>query len=291
MIYDSGAVVKVTVRFLYLFIMVLVLVNCTTAAKHAPLPQALTLAFGGKTGETSETRYYSNARILTYQDQQLLRDRTEGVDFTISSHMTEFNAKENLLKFEVRTTRKDGTVELHDLAFPELSEQIDYVIRSNGEVLQAGRYPPTSLFYVPAMPIPATPVQIGDTWTMDHIWYSAKEAIPLKLQVVGILKNIVTCEKTKVCADVEISGDVNLAVPPNAAGSVWVSRLWGRLLFSLERGDVVWSEMRSHEVMGVSGEKMDVRSCMVSEMKMNPEYKIKFECDPNQEAVTKTPLY
>ena len=263
----------------------------TSTGPKEGMPKAIPLEFKGKAGETTQTRYFSNAHILTFEDGQLVRDRTEGVDFTVSSHVSEVLPAQKILKFEVKTIAKDGTVDLHDLAFPELQEQIDYVIRSNGEVLQAGRLPPQSLFYVPAMPIPKGKVEVGDTWIMQHTWYSSKDGIPLSLEVVAILKGIVPCEGKGVCADIEISGHVTLVAQPVAMGSRFNSRLWGRLLFSLDRGDVLWSDMRSSEEMGIKGNHMKVNSCMVSEMKLAGDWRIKFACNPDDETVTKTPSY
>lgn len=267
------------------------LAGCTSIAgkSNVNLPKSVVLEFKGKPGETTDTRYYSNARILSYEDGQLVRDRAESVDFTVASHVSEYDPKSKTIAFDVTTTRKDGTVELHDMAFPELNEQIDYVVRGNGDVLKAGHYLPQSLFFVPSMPIPDRAIEIGDTWTMTHTWYSARDAIPLQLDVMGILKDIVPCETNKVCADIEISGHVNLVEKPTTIGSQFKSRLWGRLLFSLERGDVIWSEMRSEENMAIPGQRSAVRSCMISETKMTGDYKSAFACNPNQDEVTKTP--
>ena len=253
------------------------------------MPKSVKIELKGKTGEVADTRYYSNSRILTYEEGQLTRDRLEAVDFTVTAHTKAYDPDRQLLKFTVKTTRKDGAVELHDLAFPELGEQIDYIVRGNGQVLQAGAYSPQSLFFVPALPISEKPVEVGDTWTMEHTWISAKDSVPLKLDVVGILKNIVPCESTKVCADIEVSGHVTLVAVPTNEGAKFESRVWGRMLFSLERGDVLWSEMRSSEEMGVKGDKMRVTSCMVSEIKAAADYKIKFSCDPAEQAVAAVP--
>ena len=271
-------------------ILVFAISGCATTGSGS-VPKSVALEFHGKPGELTETRYYSNAHIQSYEDGQLLRDRFEGVDFTVASKVTETLPTSHILKFDVQTTSKDGTVELHDLAFPELGEKIDYVIRGNGEVLRAGSYAPESLFYVPALPIPKAPVEIGDTWTMEHTWVSSRDGIPLTLQVVGILKNIVTCEKSGVCADLEINGHVKLGAQPANASARFDSRIWGRVLFSLQRGDVIWSDMRSSEEMGIKNDKMAVRSCMVSEMKLGGDAKIQFACDPNDEHVTPTPRY
>lgn len=261
----------------------------TSSAPSGPPPPPVTLEFKGKPGEVNETRYYSNSRVLSYQQDQIVRDRTDGVDFTVKSHVTSFDPVKKILKYDAKTVRKDGTVELHDLAFPELNEEIDYVIRSSGEILKAGRFPRHSLFFVPGLPIPDHPVTVGDTWTLEHSWLSAKDGIPLQLEVVAIFKDLVKCDNGKLCADLELSGHVKLSTPPTVQGSRFSSRLWGRMLFSVERGDVVWSEMRSREEMSVQGDRMLVTSCMISETKLSASFKTKFACEPNELPVTKVP--
>jgi hypothetical protein len=194
-----------------------------------------------------------------------------------------------LIQFKVKTVEKDGTADLHELGFPEMGEAIDYVIRGNGEVLKAGHYPEQSLFFVPALPVPSASVKVGDTWPMDHTWYSAKDGIPLRLQVIGILKDIVACEGGKVCADIEISGDVKLGAMKAVPRNVFSSRLWGRMLFSLDRGDVIWSQMRSREDMKTPGHEMKVSSCMLSEMQLNGSFQASKDCDPAEEKIVSTP--
>src|SRR6185312_536216 len=157
----SAAEVNLASRVIGL-VFLLLAAGCATMKKsYYPMPKTVVLSFHGKPGAVSETRYYSNSRILSYEEQQLVRDRYEGVDFTVDTHVQDYSPQDGVLKFDVKTVRKDGTASLHDLAFPELDEQMDYVIRSNGDVLQAGLYPPQSLFYVPSMPIPDHPVAVG----------------------------------------------------------------------------------------------------------------------------------
>lgn len=257
--------------------------------KHKSGAEPALIEFKGRPGERTETRYYSNARTKTYSDTQLLRDRQEAVDFTVESKTVDVNAPQKLIHFKTKTIRKDGSEDLHELAFPEMGEEIDFLIRQNGEVLAAGNYAPQSLFFVPSLPIPKHPVKIGDTWDLEHTWFSAHEAIPLRLSVVAILKDLVDCEGGKTCADLEVSGNVRLVATPTQPGARFDSKVWGRMLFSLERGDIIWSEMRSEEEMLVKGDRTLVSSCMVSEMKLAADYKTKFECDPGPQAVEKVP--
>ena len=67
------------IRFMLLALpLIAIFSSCaTTGGGGKPASnKPVVLEFKGKPGETSETRYFSNARILSYQDRQLLRDRT-----------------------------------------------------------------------------------------------------------------------------------------------------------------------------------------------------------------------
>lgn len=275
-------------------LLLLFVVGCATQqqqASRAGVPKSVTIELKGKPGNVTETRYFSNARILTYEDGQLVRDRTEGVDFLVTTRVRSLDPKAKLLSLSMKTLQKDGASDLHDLAFPELNEEIDYIFRLNAEVVKAGGYPKESIFFVPSLPMPKSAVEIGDTWTMDHTWLSSRDAIPLRLEVVAILKDIVRCEKSDVCVDIEINGHVGLGLKPTVEGSIFESKVWGRVLFSLDRGDVLWSEMRSDEKMGVKANRVSVRSCMVSEVKGSGPYRSNFNCDPSANEVGKTPVF
>ncbi len=251
--------------------------------------EGVDIRFKGQPGKTYEARYYSSSRILTYSESQLIKDRTEAVDFTVKSEIKSFDPAAETIGFTTTTIKKDGVVPLHDLAFPEKGEVIEYLIKSTGEVLKAGDFPSQSIFFVPAMPIPKQKVQVGDTWPMEFVWASAREGIPLKLEVIGILKEVKSCNNGHTCADVEISGHVNLLINPDAANAKFVSRIWGRMLFDLDRGDVTWSQTRSREEMTTKTDRVLVSSCMVSETKSEKGFRTKVECEPREEAVTQVP--
>lgn len=263
--------------------------GCSSIGKDSSsASQTMRIEIVGTPGTSTETRYYSNANVKTFSEGQLLRDKQEIVDFTTVTQIKAFDPVEKVLTFSVRTTEKDGAVELHDLAFPEKFEEIDYMVRTDGSVLKAGKYPPQSLFFVPSLPIPKTEVQVGDTWVMEHTWYSSRDAIPLRLEVVGILKGIVPCAG-KNCADIEVSGGVRLVNGATNDSARFESRVWGRLLYSPDRGDIIWSEMRSQEEMVAGSDKFTVLSCMVSESKLSAKYKTKLECQPAVTPVAKVP--
>ncbi len=270
-----------------ILILSLFVAGCS-GAKIRPDSEAIRIELKGKPGAVLETRYQSNSHVKTFADGQILRDKQESVDFTVVTKIKAFDEKEKVLTYSVSTVAKDGTVDLHDLAFPEKNEEIEFKARTNGVVLKAGKYPPQSLFFVPSLPVPKDEVRVGDTWTMDHTWYSAHDGIPLKLDVIGILKDMVPCGGG-LCADIEVSGSIKLSQPPTSVGARFASRVWGRVLYSPSRGDIVWSEMRSQEEMDVGSEKMSVLSCMVSETLVKDRYKTPVTCTPDLAPVLNVP--
>lgn len=256
------------------------------------MPSKILLRLKGTPGLT-ETAYHSSVRTRTYSGSSLTRERQEAVDFTVQTRVQASNEK--TITAQVETVSKDGTTDLHDLAFPELKETIPYILSPLGKVIKAGGYSESSIYFVPSLPLPEHAVSVGDTWVLEHQWLSSREQVPFQLSIVGILKQILPCESKGFCADIEISGHVKIGLPANAAASRFTSRLWGHVLFSLERGDVLWSEMHSEEEMSSDLEKTKVDSCMVSVMKIASTVKLikleklKPQCDPAAKAVGAIP--
>lgn len=267
-------------------------VGCASGGGTKPIDNAgpVSLALKAEVGQEDVTRYYSHSRIKNFESVQLVRERDEMVEFRVREKVAKIDPGTGNLTIKVETVQKDGTVDLHDMAFPEKGEEIEYVMSRRGEVLRAGEYPPDSVFYVPPIPLPKEPVEIGDTWTLDHAWIGLKSAIPLGVHMVAILKDIRSCGKGR-CADVEVSGNVEVigAAPQKAQFS---SVLWGRMLMSVERGTVIWSEIRSREKMTIPNERTDVLSCMVAELESPKDWRprgVSQTCTPSEAPVTKIP--
>jgi hypothetical protein len=246
---------------------------------------AVRLELKGQPGQVDITRYYSHSYIEDFEGDQKVRQRDEIVDFKVKESVTKVDAKSGHISVKATTISKDGTVDLHDLAFPEKGEEIAYVFSRQGEVYRAGEYSPDSVFYVPPVPLPKTAVQVGDTWTLDHAWVGMKNGIPLGVHLVAILKNIVRCGKDR-CADVEVSGGVEVIGLPSQRGQ-FRSQIWGRMWISIERGAVVWSEMRSRERMDVPSARSEVLSCMSAMLDEGKNWNLpsmaKLVCKPTAE--------
>lgn len=225
-------------------------------------PGPVTIELKGKKGDTVKTRFYSHSLTKNFHQSQIIKKKDEIVEFSLVEEIRQSDSKKDRIIVLATSKEKDGVVDLHDLAFPELDETIEYVYTSKGKVIKAGEYPQWSIFYVPPLPLPEVPVQVGDTWEMKEEWRSMNNGIPLQVNLVGILKNVYQCGADR-CADIEMSGDVSLA-NATAVDINFVSEMNGRLLFNIDKGVSVWSMIQGQEDLRTNDDQTIVLSCLAS---------------------------
>lgn len=224
--------------------------------------QPLLLRLKGAVGRKEKSWYYSASTAETHEDGQIIRRKEEAVGFTVESRFK--SQADGVIAFDAETIEKDGQVDLHDLAFPELNELIEVKLKESGEVLQAGPYPPTSVFFVPPVPLPQEAVLTGDTWTTQHEWVSMKNGVPLRADLTLILKGLHQCGKGR-CAELEISGEVAI-IDEKLKEVKFQNEISGRLLFSIDQGTVVAMRVANKEAMLVGHNFLRVFSCMVGQI-------------------------
>jgi len=212
----------------------------------------------------SYTAYHSVTKTKEYEGDQMVKEKTEGVDFIVEKKPVTKNASDKTAPVEMllTTVAKNGTLDLHEYGFPELKESIEFAYTPSGEVLKAGNFNRQSLFFVPPLPLPKGPVEAGDTWELSHDWASAS-GLELTLNVVGIHKGFKSCGAQGPCADIEISGSVKPRAD-RVAGMQMTSQLSGDLIYSLKEGDVLSSKVKSHEELQFPKRRVESVSCMVS---------------------------
>lgn len=243
-------------NILLLSILALLLTACMSAPKG---PQKLELK---SPQETSFTAYRSVSLSKEYAGEQLIREKEEAVDFMVQAKPVEKKTDNVTVAVELSTVEKNGLLSLHDYGFPEEKEAIEFHYTPHGEVLKAGSFNKRSLFYVPPLPLPSQPVEKGDTWVLNHVWVSAS-GLELKLNVIGIHKGYKSCGEASPCVRMEVSGSVAPA-SDRVVGMELSSQVSGELLFSIPKGEVHSSEVRSIETLVFPNRKIESKSCMVS---------------------------
>jgi hypothetical protein len=258
--------------------------------KEVQMKQPVKLELSQELGQFDITRYRYHSSKATLGERKIKVKRDEIVDFKIRSEVRGLTPS-GLIQLQVKTLEKEGPVELNDLAYPELNETIDFTLTKNAQVVKAGSYSSDSIFYVQPIPLPEKPVNKGDTWAVEHAWLSRHNGIPLKLELVAILSRFVECGPQDTCADIELSGRVTL--PPGLIKGSLDSKVFGRLLFALKKGLIVWSEIRTDEDLSTPGEKVEIASCMESVIDTPSAYvwgaKKKPFCSPQTEFSNQLP--
>lgn len=240
----------------------LFLISCANLTKKNALPEAVRLQLKGKPGDVVKTRYVSKSRSKNFHQGQVTKEKEEEVEFTLVERVKSIDLVNNRITIESTSQDKDGIVDLHDLAFPEVDEVIEYIYQTDAKVLKAGGYPDWSVFYVSPLPLPSKEVRVGDTWEMNDEWRSLKNGIPLQVSLVAILKSLKPCGQN-LCAQLEISGDVGLVgAPPDQIQ--FVSEVKGEVLFDIDRGIPVQSRIESEEDLRMANDQTVVSSTVES---------------------------
>lgn len=209
------------------------------------------------------TRYQYQSVDLFFNQEGLVRERTENADFVVLTRYIEYDKDKDRWQAVSMTSQKEGPVELNDLGFPEKNERIEYTLDSRGRVYKAGKHEPQSLFFIPAFPYPMKSVAPKTSWDYEHDWIT-KKGLPMKLKVKATLLDKETCYKSKgTCWKVDLKGEV---VPPAELGQKNFKSIFkGQCWIDENTGFVVQSWTSSYESIQSDADKIEVSSCLASQ--------------------------
>lgn len=192
-----------------------------------------------------------NTFTKIFEDDQIAQEKLSRVDFILSVEKSGAPGQD-ILNWQLQTISKDGMMNLHDFAYPELEETLKLVIKNNGEVIIADEKPKDSVFYVPIISLPDGPIQVGETWTLKTQWIAAS-GLPLELEMVSTLENFYSCLEFPVdtCALIDVSGRVSI-VGMDDKQIKFQSQSRGKILFNVEKGLIERVKMFSRDkVVGI----------------------------------------
>lgn len=272
-----------------LLALVVATLGCQTMKRSSLRPleskESFLLRLKSLRGRQDKIHYYSTSKLSFYEDTQLVRKKDETVDFLVSQKTQ--NVMGGDIYLEVETLKKDGFVPLNSMAFPEVGEKIDLHLTNQGTVKKAGSYSKKSVFYVPLISLPKNKVLVGDTWVMNTTW-EAPNGVPLKMELVSIFNKVFQCFKIQRCAEIEVSGRVEIIGAQKKVQ--FSSDLVGKILFNIDSGTMVLTEVKSIEEVTIGKMKTKVKGCIRSVLqepkKMALDSVQRLECDPLDKKVT-----
>jgi hypothetical protein len=200
----------------------------------------------------------------SFSSDQILHKRVETVDFkTRMLTKTILENSGNLIQI-LNIISKKGTSSLHDLAYPELGEEIEFEFTPSAVVKHAGMYPKSSLFFVPPLPLPSRAVRENDNWELKSGWISEVGGLPLNLVMHAKFIDQKPCGE-HMCMNIGVEGVVHLRADiekKNGFGHA----VSGRFLFEPVAGLLSWSEFVSDEHLQTEGAQAEVHSVLRSEL-------------------------
>ena len=234
--------------------------GCASLFRGTPVssPPKYLLKFKGEKGRIEVVKVRSVTAKKNTGEDQISRSNIESVNFELVTETSAVNSLGVVTQKQTVRNKSGEDINLHDMGFPEVGETIEMEYTSSGEVLSAGRFPKNSVFFVPQVSLPKDEVSIGDTWELETSWVNLT-GIEMHLNLISIFKRQVVCGDQS-CADIEFSGSVRI---PGLKGFAKTSiEIYGRVLFSIEMGAVVWQEIRNKEKLEFKNYVMAVESCL-----------------------------
>lgn len=255
------------VRLFLALLFSLISVSCVTIffESYSPISieKPIYLRLGAQQGRTEVVRYTSAAHIRTYNKKGFEKLEKEHVNFDAESETVLVDVGLARIYTLITSKNKKGNINLNDLAFPADGKSLAFTFYPNGEVLNVQGFSKESIFYVPSISLPLKKVSAGDTWNMKRSWIGSKSGITFTLSLVSILKSFYSCGKLGRCADIEISGEVNIEdVDQNKMD--FKSEIKGRFLFSVDKGTVIWSSVNSFDSLKAKDSEFKVETCLES---------------------------
>jgi hypothetical protein len=204
--------------------------------------------------------YFHRSRSTSYEEVEKRAEKEETLEFTSQAETLKTDPSGDRFTQVITVPKKQGTINLHDFAMPEVGEKLEITADSRGRIIRAGDYPQNSIFYVPPISLPDGPVSVGDTWPLQSTWMSLEEMVPYQLDMVSIFKHLWSCGSHR-CAELEISGEVSLQGP--LVQMMAFKSLWkGFLIFDIDAGTVAWSKVESEEQFMSGNVRRSVTSCL-----------------------------
>ena len=221
--------------------------------------------YSGEKGHKEKLKHFYSSQSKSYEGKQLAHERSEITEFLVENEVIDVSKEFRWIEMRQKTLEKSGPAELNQMAFPELGEEVIFRYGKSGDVIKAGKYPEFSIFFVPPVPLPKHAIQVGDTWKYTTSWLDYNQGIEMAIDLVGVLKDTVSCFENEICLDIEYSG--NVLLPEKLQGlTKFRGTAVARFLIRPKNYSILRSTIRNKESMAKDEHRMDIRSCIVSQV-------------------------
>ncbi len=289
---------KINLTVYFLIVCQWTLVSCSLLPKKinhlsvVKLKAPIFIHLKGIQGFEETSGLYSKSVVSDIVEDKKVEKEVKFAKFQLKTETLLVDRGQAHIHFLLKTLARKGNMDLNDLAVPELGEELRVTMYPNAEVVNVEGKAKTSIFYVPPISLPLHKVKVGDTWQLKRIWLTKETKIPVLINMTTEFKNYIRCGKNKMCADLELNGYINL--PTADPDKIKLeSQIRGRILFAIDSGNILWSHVRSREVISASGSAQVIESCTKAALIAPVDEALFSEpisCDPTQSESLLWPL-
>lgn len=224
----------------------------------------------GEKGYREKQKYFYSSHQKTYEGKQIAHERSENTEFAVENEIISVSKDPRYIEVKQKTIEKSGPADLEQMAFPELNETLAFRYNPWGDVLKAGDKPPFSIFFVSPVPLPQRPIQVGDTWEYKGSWIDYNQGIEMNVNLIGVLRETISCYDNEICLNLEYSGNVELPEKLQKAAK-FKGKVLAKFILRPKNFSVLRSEIYNTEYLARDDFTMDIKSCIVSKIASSKE--------------------
>lgn len=213
-------------------------------------------------GSESKSFYETKSNVVVSEKGKITKKYTSQVGFEIQRTTINVSEKGDI-QFRIVTQNKVGDIDLKDMAYPEPGEELYEMIDKFGTPLVVKDIPIGTIFYIPRVTLPKSPVRPGDSWSYQGRWISLDTGLPFELSIDSKLKSWQDCDGL-MCAVITFTGEVRLPAD-FPLKSTLNSKIKGTFHYSPVSYEILWGESFSNEEFFIEPLekliKVDSKSC------------------------------
>ncbi len=260
-------------RLINFSFLVLLFAGCASSLplKKVSNKEATKIEVTGLQGNYNKELFYTKSRVNIFErqandkkaiEEKLIEDKLEEATFSLNRTTLDVDTDQRL-QYKTWVTDLKGKVDLTAMGFPPKDGMLLSVVNKNGEVVAVKNMPTETVFYLPRIPLPKTPIKAGDTWTYSKQWRSLKTGWPFMLDLDVEFKDWYNCGGSS-CLHVTYKGKVSIPENNPVKDSKLESELEGEFIYAPTGDQFLWTGSKNAEVFNNQNKRIKIESCVTS---------------------------
>lgn len=222
----------------HLFLMIF-FISCSS---FQMVKQSYLLALHGEAGKTEYSLITIQRQISYYEKKELSHRSIRNLAIRVRSEVESVDSQGMWVKNT--TIEKEGQEDLHGFGFPELKETIRLKFNFQGKVLSVDKFEKDSIFYLPPIILPSTPIKRGDRWSDSFRWKNGNQIF-----VTAFMSEFLKADRRQGKDVLKIKLSAHTIWENSPKDFIFSSHSEGYYLWDLYRNNVVYSESEAQDIL------------------------------------------